>query len=921
MNTFDLEKAIKEWRKQLTSHQRLEPGYIEELEIHLRDAIDDLVEKGNTLEEAFELAVSKKLADIEESAAEIKSIRTSGFTPPKALSSWWIPELLPNILKITLRNFKRQPGYSFINISGLAIGIACCMIIFLYVQDELSYDTFHEKADRTYRVDQTHIWSNFTGKFHSTGPAIARALKDELPEIETITRIHTTGGMFITIDDNSGGVRHFDERDVLAADSTFFDVFDFEFIEGEAATALNKPYTFVITEEIRDRYFNGAAALGKVITVGDPGNQTAFQVSGVIKNIPSNSHFDFDLLASMTSLPNVQRRENAWVWTAFVTYMVLDESASIETVEQKLPAFMEKNTAPTINGVFDMTVEQFTASNKEWNLYLTPLTDIRLRAADIGNRIGPVSDIFYVYVFSTVALLIIALASINFMNLSSARSVYRAKEVGVRKTLGSYRSNLISQFLGESVLFSFLSLFLALAIVLLVIEPFNQLALKELSITTFLTPLYVVGILSFTVLIGLIAGTYPALYLTSFSPIEALKNKLPAVASQRMSLSGLRNFLVVFQFSISIMLISSTIIIYQQLEFTQNANLGFDEENVFVLANVEKIGSQIDVLKDQLESEPFVASVGQSNSIPPYIWNEDFGSVYGSDAAEIPMNSLSIDSDFLGTLDIKLAQGKNFEEDAPANANYVILNETAVDQLNWGSEASKNDNFPLGEYIHFSGTENRYQVIGVAKDFNLTSLHFDIVPTAIFYKTAPIWIGNEQYLSIRLQNNVDLEQVIAQVEKTWNTFSAGLPFEYTFLDQELYSQYQAELRIGRVISVFTGLAILIAIMGLIGLISFSIERKTKEIGVRKVMGASSRSIVYLLSKDMTRLIMIAMVIAIPAAWMVMNDWLQNFEYKIDINILVFLAAGLLALILAWSSLSFQAIKAATSNPINSLRSE
>ncbi len=921
MPTHSLEKNIQEWRSSLSKHQQLEPGTIEELEGHLRDSIEAQIEQGIDPLIAFNTAIKGIEEGFTEVMDEFHFTSPSKEPKPKWRSSWWIPALLPNILKVLLRNFKRQPGYSFINISGLAIGMACCFIIYLYVANETSYDTFHEHSDRTFRVDQTNIWNNFDGQLSSTGPGVAGVLKSELPEIKTTVRVNNPPGMLISIHRSPGDIRYFEESRVLSADSTFFDIFTVEFVEGNPDKALVNPYSIVITEEIRERYFGDETAFGKSINIGNPGQEVSYEVTGVVKKMPKNSHFRFDLLSSLSSNPNVKRREDTWIWTVFVTYVLLHENASIEEVNAKLPSVLQNHAQAKIYSPFGMDSNDIYESNKPWEMYFTPITDIHLKSSEAGNRIGTVSDIFYVYVFSTVALLIILLACINFMNLSSARSVQRAKEVGVRKTLGSQHGNLIAQFLSESVLFAFISLIIALVIVSVSIGPFNQIAAKQLLFSDLFTPIRVLGIVGFTVVIGILSGIYPAFYLSSFNPIDAFKNKLPAISNSRLSFVQLRSLLVVVQFAISIILISSSIIIYQQLHFFQNANLGFQKENVLIIHNLEQLGESSEAFEQMVANQSGVVQVGKSSAVPPYMWHEDFGGVYGSSEAEISVNSVKVDDHFLSTMGFELIKGKLFEENTAANARYAILNEAAVDQLNWGERTSDAPDFPLGESILFSGNEFQYEIIGVIRNFNSSSLHNSIQPMAIFHESSSVWGSGNSFLSARLGSMDNAEALLENIQENWNRVSGGLPFNYTFLDDQLYAEYQSEQQIAQVVSIFTFLAIFIAILGMIGLISFTIEKKTKEIGVRKVMGASVKSIVIMLSKEITLLIGFAIILSLPVTWYLMNDWLQNFEYQIDVNPLIIILSGVLSVLLAWIALSFQTVKAALQNPIKSLRSE
>ncbi|MBO6523575.1 MAG: ABC transporter permease [Balneolaceae bacterium] len=918
MESFNLETNISNWKRKLFQKQNLEPGDIEELENHLRDSIEALISNGVNPKEAFEKSVAKMESGFDEALEEYKFSSATHEPKSKWLSSWWIPELLPNILKVFLRNLKRQPGYSFINISGLAIGMACCMIIFLFVQNELSYDTFHEKSDRIFRVDQTLIWNDFDGLFSSTGPGVAATLKADFPEIETTVRINNLPDQLITIQSSGNSIRYFEEDQILAADSTFFEVFTMDFLEGNPDNALVNPYSIILTEETKSRYFqNNESALGKTVTIGNPGQQVDYMVTGVVDEMPSNSHFTFDLLTTLSSNPRVKQRENTWIWTVFVTYLVLEENTDLasfqEKVNQKAPDYAKSNIFP----LFGDEVE----AAKKYELFITPLREIYLDINQAGNRIGSVSDYFYIFVFSSIALIIILLAAINFMNLSSARSAHRAKEVGIRKTLGSQKTSLISQFLSESILFSTISMFLALGIVYLCMPFFNIIAAKELTFSDLLTGINLLQIIGLTLATGLLAGIYPALYLTSFNPIEAFKGKISSLTNNKFSFNGLRNSLVVFQFAISIMLISCSVIIYQQLNFLQNKSLGFDKNNVLVIENVEKLDDQIETFKQMIEQKSGVVNVTKTNAVPPQIWHEDFATVYGGDGNSVPLNSLNVDSDFISTYDLEIVQGREFEKESSANQRYVVLNETALDHLNWTDGSSGNPDFPLGESILFSGLDTQYEIIGVVKDFNLTSLHYNIQPLAIFHDESTVWKGDNRFLSVRTSEGANLMALINSVENEWTQISGGLPFDFTFLDDQLASQYEFEQRVSSLVTIFTGLAIFIALLGLLGLVSFAIEKRTKEIGVRKVMGASSSRIVFLLSKDTLKLVLIAIIISIPVSWYLMENWLQNFVFRVEINPVIFILSGVFAILLAWAVLSYQTIKASVQNPVKSLKSE
>lgn len=917
---FNLEKSIQNWRKRLATHPGLEPGMIEELESHLRDKIDDLTKKGFTEEQAFHQAVENHFDDPEVIAEQFFQARKTKLGLPPWKSRSWIPVMLPNFLKVAMRNFARNKVYSFINISGLALGIASCLLILIYVQHELSFDTFHEKADRIYRVNQSNIWGDHSERFSSTGPAVAGALLDELPEIESIVKIHTPEDFIVTVQENeSSTVRSYEEKKTLAVDSTFFNVFSFDIIEGNPKTALQKPNSVILTRETALKYFDDPNPVGKQLMIKSGNVKKAFTITGIVANPPANSHFDFTMLTSMSSFPNVERRESSWVWTTFVTYVLLDKNVSLKQVRDKLPAVVEKHASSSVEQIFGLSLEKYKEQEGEWNLYLQPLRDIWLDANQAGNRLGATGNITYVYVFSAVAVLIIALACINFMNLSTARSVKRAKEVGVRKTLGSGKSQLIAQFLGESILYTFLASVIAFFIIEAVLPTFSQLSGRELDIGTLLTPLYLSGFLFFIVITGVLTGIYPAFFLTSFNPVQALKGNMGSqLKSEDRSLPSFRNILVVIQFSVSICLIISSLVIYNQLEYIQTKDLGFNKDRLLVLNNAELLGDSEEAFSQVLENQPFVQEVAYSNAVPPSIWYEDYYNVYGSTEPAIPMNGVLADEDFLPALEVEFLKGRNFSKDRAADVNGVVLNEAAVQRLPWNVE-NPNKNFPLGETIVFG--DARFQVIGVMKDFNYRSLYSTVPPLAVFHKDSEGWFGPKAFFIARFDENEDMNQAIQSIQSYWTEHFPEAPFEYSFMNDDLNEQYESVQKAGSIFSIFTFLAIFIACLGLLGLIAFVVEQRTKEIGIRKVLGASTLNLVYLLSSDFTKLIAISFLFACPIAYYMMHTWLADFEYHVSPGWLTFMIGGMIVLGVALTIISFQTIKAALANPVQSIQSE
>lgn len=917
---FNIEKTIKSWRKRLEKHPGLEPGYIEEMESHLRDKIDDLVQKGFSDEEAFHQAVENHFDDPEEIAGQFFQARKTKLAPPPWKSKSWVPVMLPNFMKIAIRNFARNKAYSFINISGLAFGIASCLLNLIYVQHELSFDKFHENADRIYRVNQSNIWGDHSEKFSSTGPAVAGALEAELPGIESAVRIHTPTDFIVTVEqDGESAKRSFEEKKALAVDSTFFDVFSFELVEGNEEIVLHQPNSVVLTQETARRYFDDVNPLGKQLTIKSGELEKIFTVTGIAVNPPVNSHFDFSMLTSMSSFPRVKDWESSWIWTTFVTYVLLDRNTSPAQIRQQLPSIVEKHAAGAIQQIFGLSIEEYRQQEGEWNLYLQPVTDIWLDAAQAGNRLGVTSDITYIYVFSAVALLIIVLACINFMNLSTARSVKRGKEVGIRKTLGSGKTQLVAQFLGESIFFTLLAGVIAFFIVESALPFFNQLSGRELEIGYLYSPQYLLMVTAFLILIGVCAGIYPAFFLTSFSPVNALKGNIGSYLKKKsVSFGSLRNVLVVIQFSVSICLIISSLVIYNQLEFIQTKDLGFNKDRLLVLHNAELLDAGEEVFGQILENQPGIQQIAYSNATPPQIWYEDYYSVYGSTEPAIPINGVLADEEFLPTLDVEFVKGRNFSKDRPADVNGVVLNEAAVQRLNWTVE-QPNENFPLGEFIVYD--ESRFRVIGVIKDFNYRSLYSTVPPLAVFHKDSDAWFGPKAFFIARMDETASVNQTIQSIQAYWSEHFPEAPFEYSFVNDDLNNQYESVQKAGSIFSIFTFLAIFIACLGLLGLIAFVVEQRTKEIGIRKVMGASIFNIVYLLSSDFAKLVIISFLLASPAAWFLMHDWLKDFEYHISPGFYTFLVGGGIVLAIALLTICIQTVRAALANPVKSLRSE
>jgi len=804
--------------------------------------------------------------------------------------------MLTNYLKIALRNLRKHKGYTFINITGLAVGLACCLLIVLFVRDELSYDRYHDNADRIYRITLDAL----LGEQEIHGPIspapMAQALVNDFPEVVQATRLFTfRDKTLVRYEDN-----RFVEERFFFGDSTFFEVFTFPFLQGDPETALVEPNTVVLTESTARKYFGQQNPIGQTLRVNE---RTDYEVTGVMADVPTNSHFHFDFLGSLGTLDN--SRNPMWVSNNFRTYFLLADGHSPEALQAKFPAMVKNYAGPQVEQFLGITIDQFFASGGRFAFQIQALTDVHLHS-QLDFEIEPNGDITYVYAFSVVAFLILLIACINFMNLATARSANRAKEVGVRKVLGSNRRQLTLQFLMESMLLSVIALGVALVLAAVLLPVFNSLSGKALQID-YLDGFMLSGVIGLAVLVGLLAGSYPAFFLASFSIVNVLKGR----GLVGMKSSGLRSGLVVFQFVISIALMIGTAMVYRQVDFIQNKRLGFDKEHVIVLERFNALGPQQQAFKQQIQQHPNVVAVAAANTLPGRSFGDTSFIPEGAPPEEIlSLRLLYTDFDLLETLNLELVDGRFFSRDFATDSAAVVLNEAAVKELGWTEAVGKRLVSPS-----FNGEETEFiTVVGVVKDFHFQSLREAIRPLGLF-------IGrNLNYLAVRIQPG-DISGTLAAFETQWKTFAPGQPFTYSFLDRDVDALYQADQRTGSLFGTFALLAIMIACLGLFGLAAFTAEQRTKEIGVRKVLGASVGGIVLLLSKEFTKLVALAFVVAAPLAYFATNRWLQDFAFQADFSWWIFVLAGLAALTIAWLTVSYQSIRAALTNPVEALRYE
>ncbi len=821
-------------------------------------------------------------------------------------SSQQIKTMLKNHILVALRDMWRHKFFSFLNVLGLAIGLSAFLMIFLYLKDETSYDQFHQDRERIYRVTQTNIWAEEPHRLDALGPAASAALLQDIPEVEVVTRIHPEGDFLVFSEDQPD--QTFDEKQILAVDSNFFQIFDFPMLRGATNQALKLPYSIVLTNSAARRYFGGEDAVGKRLTLSNGAYEEVFEVRGILADVPTHSHIQFDMLISMNSLPLVEERSWSWIWTTFVTYIKAKQNTSLEALNSKLAKVPAQNVGASIQKLFGDSYQRFGKNAEKWHLYAEPLDGVYLHSEESGNRIGPKGDIRYIYVFSAIALLIILLSCINFVNLSTARSFQRAKEVGVRKVLGSGRKALVFQFLREACLYGLMATTLALVLTEICLLPFNRLVDKSLSLLTFVHFQLIIPLLLLPFIVGILAGVYPAFYLTRFQPTRVLKGQINMGSRGRFS----RDFLVFLQFSVSILLIISSLILYRQLNYWQQKKLGFDSSGLIVISKVERLGAQQETFRKKILKHSHIIAAGTSDTSPPFIWNQDYFQA-SPQSNSVPFSCLVVDDYYLSTLDFNMQVGQSFSPEQMADSDQVILNQKGLEVLGWKAEEALGKNL-----IHYGQS---FRVMGVVEDFHYASLQFPIGPLAIFHFGADVFTNSHHLMTVRTGQASQLPLVLKHIENVWQELAPHLPLEYNFLDRIYAMTYREEQKTGKILTIFTGLALFIATLGLIGLATFSARSRVKEIGIRKVMGASVWQIFILLSREYLRIIVLSFLVAAPLAYWIMRQWLQDFAYRIEIGWGSFFWASLTVIIVALLAISYQALRAALINPAHSLRNE
>ena len=885
---FDLEKAIKQWRKGLRKNEALEDGYIAELESHLRDEIDEQIKLGTSEEEAFKKAVNSvgQPEGLGEEFYKTHTRRHSGQPPWKPPR--FMPELIWNYMKIALRRIKRQKSYSLINISGLTIGMTCCILILLFIHYEFSFDNYHKNSDSIYRV-LTNISGKYRGKsqFNVTAGILAPTMKENFPEVIYAARIERMRrGEIIRV-----GNKSLKESRFFYTDPDFLKMFSFPLVEGDPEIALVAPNTILLSQESALKYFGPKSPMGKTLCLN---NKQDYLVTGVFKDVLDNSHFKFDFLASFSSYVQIQGEKRVNEWGRFMnkTYFQLTKNTDVVEFEKKLN---------------NLVLSHIPKSNNPKPVAIQALADIHFYDKAL-SEFEPGSDIRTIYMFSAIAFFIILIACFNYMNLSTAQSFRRTKEVGMRKVVGASRSSLIKQFLSESFVLTVLSFTLSVFIVKLFLPALSTHLDRNLNLSLLKETPVLFGLLGIILFIAFISGSYPALYLSSFRPVNILQGKLK-IGTKRSLFC--RNSLVVIQFAISIALIICTLVTMYQLRFIKNKDLGFAKDQVLLIRATPLFEiPSYEAIKNEFLQNPQIFDLTCSSEL---LVNIGSGGPVDWEGREkdhkLIAHILSVDDNFFDFYGIKIIKGRNFSKEFTTDKdNAYILNETTVKKIGWEEPIGKK--FSEDPDMKMEGP-----VIGVVKDFHYAPLHLEIQPLHIRMMDSA-W----GWFSIKISSD-NIPQTLDFLEKKWKEYVPEFPFEYSFLDERLDMLYRTEQKLGQSFNGFTLIALLIACLGLFGLASFVTEQRTKEIGIRKVLGASVPNVIFLLSKEFTKWVILANVIAWPVTYYVMNKWLQNFAYSINLQVWMFLLSGACALILALLTVGTKAMKTAVGNPVDALRYE
>lgn len=806
-----------------------------------------------------------------------------------------------NFFSNLFRSLRKRGGYIFLNLAGLSIGLTSFLFITLYIINELSYDRFHSNYGNIYRLKVVGVMAGGRLDQAVTAAPMAQTMKSDYPEVVEATRIRRMGDWLIRFGD-----KKFNESGVIFADSTFFKVLDFRMIKGDPADALARPNSMVLTEEFAKKYFGNLDPIGQRMNVES--DTVFYTVTGVVQNVPDNSHIKFDILASMSTYPQ-QANNQFWVSHNFLTYIVVKDGTDKDELQKKFQEMVIKYVGPQIKQITGQTIEDFRKAGNDFSYVMEPLKDIHLKGATQYN-LEPPGSLTTVYIFAIIAVLILVIAIINYVNLATAKSAARAKEVGIRKVSGANKSGLIVQFLAESLIIVIMAAVVAFLLVYALMPSFNNLIGKELSLNLVSNFTGIISGILLLLFVGIASGFYPAFVLASFNPVEVLKGTMsPGSMSKR-----LRGILVVFQFTVSIIIIIGSIIVYSQLNFMTRKDIGFKKENIIVIKRADAFWRQMEAFRTQLLEIPGVEIAGFSRNVPgvTVFYNNAFFNDDDPEKKTYLINQGNVSLDFPEVLGVQLADGRFFSREYGTDSTAVMINEAAVKSLGLKD--------PVGKYIlQPTGPQQfqRLRIIGIMKDFNIESMHKAITPVCFTVNGGG---GGDQYAIIRLSGK-EIPGTIRAIEVVWKKFTNNMPFQYDFMTDSWVNLYSAEMKTGRIFLIFSGLAIFIACLGLIGLVTYITNKRTREIGIRKSYGASEQVVLALLSREVVNLILISSLLAYPVAFFGSRYWLEGFASRISINPLIFILATFITLVVGWLSISYQTIKAANYNPANALRSD
>lgn len=807
--------------------------------------------------------------------------------------------MFKNYIKIAWRNLKKQPFFTFLNTFGLAVGMAGALLISLYIYDEFSYDTMFTDADRIHRINADITYGLNENSLATVTPPMAATVKNDYPQVQLATRLRGWGSILVR---KANSQKNIKTTGNVYADPNFFELFGLDLIEGDVNTALIQPNTLVLTKSTAKTHFGNEQALGKQLILE---NQNTYTITGVIENFPENSFLrDYSMLMSMAS--HADSKSDSWGSNNYSTFIKLLPNSNVADFETQLQDVFINYVVPYAKKTFapDMTMEKFKEGGNSYEFSLTALKNIRLhsnRTAELNAN----NNIQNIYILSFIALFLIVLASVNFMNLSTAQSLKRAKEVGIRKTLGSNKLDLVKQFLIESGLITFVSLIIAIIVAAIAMPYFNELAGKELSIP-FLSPFFWLTIIISVLLLGLLSGSYPAFFMSQFIPVKVLKGGQTSVGGGKI-----RNGLVIFQFAVSVILMVSTLVVYQQIQFIKNKDLGYNKEQLVIVEDVYASGTKVKLFKEEVKKLTNVKNASLTSFLPtPSNRSDQSYTLEGTSSNDaVQMQKWDIDTDYLATLNIELIEGRNFDQKFSTDSTAMLVNESAISKLGLTPKEA------IGKNIFDDSDEELYTIIGVVKNFHIASLRDKIAAVGLRLSRRV-----DYGLAVKL-NAGDFSQSLKQIEQIWNNVAPSQSFNYYFVDDSFNNVYESEQRLGRIFMVFTILSILIACLGLFGLAAFNAQKRTKEIGIRKVLGASVSQITYKLTIDFLKLIGVSILMALPIGWLVMNKWLEDFSYRVEISWWAFTIVALLVITISVLTVGYQSIKAAIENPVKSLKTE